>query len=39
MRALPLRLLGLQLLNLGFYEQLSLFDQYEKVGVVVDGIR
>ncbi|HEY0708198.1 MAG TPA: DNA polymerase IV [Polyangia bacterium] len=38
-RALPLRLLGIQLSNLGVFEQLSLFDQNEKVSAVVDGIR
>ena len=36
---LPLRLLGLQLSNLGAFEQLPLFDQHERVGAVVDGIR
>jgi DNA polymerase-4 len=38
-RALPVRLLGLQLSNLGVYEQLSLFDQNDKLGAVVDDIR
>lgn len=38
-RSLPVRLLGLQLSNLGVFEQLSLFDQHEKVGAVVDRIR
>jgi DNA polymerase-4 len=38
-RSLPLRLLGIQLSNLGVFEQLSLFDQNEKVSAVVDGIR
>jgi DNA polymerase-4 len=38
-RALPIRLLGIQLSNLGAFEQLPLFDQHEKVGAVVDGIR
>ena len=38
-RALPVRLLGLQLSNLGAFEQLSLFDHHEKVSAVVDGIR
>jgi DNA polymerase-4 len=38
-RTLPLRLLGMQLSNLGVFEQLSLFDQHEKIGIVVDGIR
>src|SRR5436190_261133 len=31
-RALPVRLLGLQLSNLGVFEQLSLFDHHERVG-------
>jgi hypothetical protein len=38
-RSLPLRLLGVQLSNLGVFEQLSLFDQHERVGAVVDQIR
>ena len=38
-RSLPVRLLGLQLSNLGVFQQLSLFDDHEKVGAVVDGIR
>jgi DNA polymerase-4 len=38
-RHLPVRLLGLQLSSLGVFEQLSLFDQHERVGVVVDEIR
>ena len=38
-RSLPVRLLGLQLSNLGVFEQLSLFDDHEKVGVVIDRIR
>lgn len=38
-RRLAVRLLGLQLSNLGVYEQLSLFDSHERVGVVVDRIR
>ena len=38
-RPLAVRLLGMQLSNLGAFEQLSLFDQHEKVGAVVDGIR
>jgi DNA polymerase-4 len=38
-RPLPLRLLGIQLSNLGIYEQLSLFDQHDRVGAVVDDIR
>jgi DNA polymerase-4 len=38
-RPLPVRLLGLQLSNLGVFEQLSLFDQHERVSAAVDGIR
>jgi|SRR5882724_9790836 len=38
-RPLPIRLLGMQLSNLGVFEQLSLFDRHEKLGAVVDGIR
>jgi DNA polymerase-4 len=38
-RPLPVRLLGVALSNLGVFEQLSLFDQNERVGAVVDGIR
>jgi len=38
-RPLPIRLLGLQLSNLGVFEQLPLFDRNEKVGAVVDRIR
>ena len=38
-RSLPVRLLGIQLSNLGVFEQLSLFDSHEKVGAVVDQIR
>jgi DNA polymerase IV len=38
-RSLPVRLLGIQLSNLGVFEQLSLFDGHEKVSAVVDGIR
>jgi DNA polymerase-4 len=38
-RSLPLRLLGIQLSNLGVFEQLSLFDNHEKVSALVDGIR
>lgn len=38
-RPLPLRLVGLQLSNLEFFEQLPLFDQHEKVAAVVDAIR
>ena len=38
-RSLPVRLLGVQLSNLGVFEQLSLFDHHEKAGAVVDKIR
>ncbi len=38
-RSLPIRLLGMQLSHLGVFQQLSLFDDYEKVGIVVDDIR
>jgi DNA polymerase-4 len=38
-RPLPVRLLGVQLSNLGVFEQLSLFDHHEKAGAVVDKIR
>jgi DNA polymerase IV len=38
-RSLPVRLLGMQLSNLGVFEQLSLFDHHERVGAVVDVIR
>jgi DNA polymerase-4 len=38
-RALPIRLLGVQLSNLGVYEQLSLFDHEEKAGAVIDRLR
>ncbi len=38
-RPLPVRLLGVQLSNLGIYEQLSLFDHNERAGAVVDKIR
>jgi DNA polymerase IV len=38
-RSLPVRLLGIQLSNLGVFEQLSLFDGHERVSAVVDGIR
>jgi DNA polymerase-4 len=38
-RALPVRLLGLQLSNLGVFQQLSLFEDRERVGAVVDDIR
>src|SRR4029077_19340687 len=35
-RPLPIRLLGIQLSNLGVCEQLLLFDRNERVGAVVD---
>jgi DNA polymerase-4 len=38
-RPLPVRLLGVQLSNLGAFEQLPLFDQVERAGAVVDRIR
>jgi DNA polymerase-4 len=38
-RPLAVRLLGVQLSNLGVFEQLSLFDSHEKAGAVVDRIR
>ena len=38
-RPLPIRLLGIQLSNLGVFEQLLLFDRNERVGAVVDTIR
>ena len=38
-RPIAVRLLGVQLSNLGAYEQLSLFDQHEKAAAVVDRIR
>lgn len=38
-RPLRVRLLGIQLSNLGVYEQLSLFDHHERVSTVVDTIR
>lgn len=38
-RSLPVRLLGLQLSNLGVFEQLSLFGDHAKIGAVVDDIR
>jgi DNA polymerase-4 len=38
-RRLPVRLLGVQLSNLGVYEQLSLWNQHERAGAVVDRIR
>jgi DNA polymerase-4 len=38
-RKLPVRLLGVQLSNLGAFEQLPLFDQHEKADAAVDRIR
>jgi DNA polymerase IV len=38
-RSLPIRLLGMQLSNLGMFEQLPLFDRNERVGAVIDSIR
>jgi DNA polymerase IV len=38
-RSLPIRLLGVQLSNLGMFEQLPLFDRNERVGAVIDSIR
>ena len=38
-RPLAVRLLGLQLSNLGVFEQLLLFDEHQRVSAVVDGIR
>ena len=38
-RSLPIRLLGVQLSNLGMFEQLPLFDRNQRVGAVVDDIR
>ncbi len=38
-RSLPIRLLGIQLSNLGMFEQLSLFDRNERVGAAIDIIR
>jgi DNA polymerase-4 len=38
-RRLPIRLLGVQLSNLGVFEQLSLFDGNERLGVAIDRIR
>ncbi len=35
----PIRLLGIQLSNLGTFEQLPLFDRYDRVGAVVDSLR
>ncbi len=38
-RSLPIRLLGVQLSNLGMFEQLPLFDRNERVGAAIDSIR
>jgi DNA polymerase-4 len=38
-RPLPIRLLGVQLSNLGVFDQLPLFDRLERLGAVVDGLR
>ena len=38
-RPLAVRLLGVQLSNLGVFEQLSLFESHERAGAVVDRIR
>jgi len=38
-RSLAVRLLGIQLSNLGLFQQLSLFEDREKLGAVVDDIR
>ena len=38
-RPLPIRLLGVQLSNLGVFEQLPLFDRNERVGAVIDSLR
>jgi DNA polymerase-4 len=38
-RSLPIRLLGVQLSNLGMFEQLPLFDRVDRVGAVIDSIR
>ena len=38
-RSVAVRLLGIQLSNLGVFEQLSLFHQHEKADAVVDRIR
>jgi len=38
-RSLAVRLLGVQLSNLGVFQQLSLFDDHDRVGAVVDEIR
>lgn len=38
-RPLPIRLLGMQLSNLGVFEQLPLFRRNERVGAAIDSIR
>jgi DNA polymerase-4 len=38
-RSLPIRLLGVQLSNLGTFEQLPLFDRNERVGAAIDDLR
>jgi DNA polymerase-4 len=38
-RPIAVRLLGVQLSNLGVFQQLSLFGEHERVGAVVDQIR
>ena len=38
-RPLKLRLLGIQLSNLGAFEQLSLFDDHQRLSAVIDHIR
>ena len=38
-RTLPVRLLGVQLSNLGVFQQLPLFDDHERIGAVVDELR
>jgi DNA polymerase-4 len=38
-RSLAVRLLGVQLSNLGLFQQLPLFDEHDRLGAVVDQIR
>jgi hypothetical protein len=38
-RSLPIRLLGVQLSNLGVLEQRPLFDRNERVGAAIDRLR
>jgi len=38
-RALAVRLLGVQLSNLGVFQQLPLFDDHDRIGAVVDHLR